>query len=134
MSKKIVIYGVSTLVVVLAAMLLQHVPAAGAIASVYLPLAFFGVFGLDFYQTQMKEDGQSEIAVYANAGANGHGVCLDRFGFVRVPYFGQRCEHAFTPTPTASHNGGLVDRTFGYLFTSAFIFPGRVYEFVTSRS
>lgn len=133
--KRIALYAVSTLLVVFGAVAFQHAPNFSTMASVYFSVAFFTVAGLDFWRTQVKEDGQSEVAVYANAGRHCPGVCLDRYGFVRVPYFGERCEHEQnTPAPAqASAGSGFADRFLGYLFAAPFIFPAKVYELVTSR-
>ena len=100
--------------------------------------AFWLVVGFDFWRTQIKENGESEVAVYARATTH-RGVYLDKWGFVRVDWFGSpRAYEPATPElPPAtqpSNAFGFADRLIGYLFAAPAILPVRAIQFLRSRN
>ncbi len=61
MEKKVAIYGLSALLVLIAAVVLNSLGLADQFISIYMPTAFFVLAGMDFYRTQVLEDGASEV-------------------------------------------------------------------------
>lgn len=105
----------------------------------YWSNAFFAVAGLDFYKSQVIENGTSEVPAYVCAANAPRGVYLDRWGFVRVDYFG--CPRQYPAANQADFAGqnpicsqprrpadNFVDRVVGYVFTAPFILPVRLYQ------
>lgn len=73
---KALAYAVSATVVILAAVLLQ--PSA-TVVGVYYFVAFWTMVGLDFYKTQVVENGESEVAVLKEPVAGKRFSFADRF-------------------------------------------------------
>lgn len=71
--------------------------------SIYWPVAFFALAGYDFYQSQVVEDGVSEIPAYCETGS----------------------------TEKRSLGDNYVDRVIGYLFVAPFVLPVRLYRVIT---
>lgn len=120
-----VLYALSALTFVAGVAAFNHFGLSHSFLSVYVPLAFFAVVGLDFYRTQVLEDGRSEVLAYARAGCNRPGVFGDAFGFVRVARIGET-NHPNVSTATGGSN--FADRFIAYLFIAPFILPARLYE------
>lgn len=109
--------------------------------SVYWPIAFAVVAGLDFYKSQVVEGGASEVRAYACTPRTQSGVYLDQWGFVRVDYFGSpRRIPTVEPAGATdeetqkmcnqprSLGDNYTDRFLGYLFTAPFILPVKLYQ------
>lgn len=104
--------------------------------SFYWPAAFFVVAGLDFYKSQVVEGGASEVRAYACSSSAQSGVYLDRWGFVRVDYFGSPRSIPVASDPATeamcsqprSLGDNYTDRFLGYLFTAPFILPVKLYQ------
>lgn len=128
-------YAVSTFVVIAVA----HIFNLGSqFVNFYWPAAFIVVAGLDFYKSQVVEDGASEVRAYACSSSAQSGVYLDQWGFVRVDYFGspRRIPAANQADPATealcrqprSLGDNYTDRFLGYIFTAPFILPVKLYQ------
>lgn len=104
-------------------------------------LAFWVAIGLDFYQTDVKQTGESHIAEYACASAAPRGVYLDRWGFARVDWFGSPRQYA-AAYPEHPHEGPCrqlgffqhsVNRYVAYLFAAPLALPIVAHQFARSR-
>ena len=109
--------------------------------SFYWPAAFFAVAGLDFYKSQIVEDGASEVPAYVCASRANSGTYVDQWGVFRVDYFGSprrfpaanQAEPATDAMCSQPRNLGdnYVDRVIGYVFTAPFILPVKLYQAFT---
>lgn len=90
-------YVISTLAVLAVA---HFCGAESHFLSIYWPVAFFALAGYDFYQSQVVEDGVSEIPAYCGNGA----------------------------TQKRSLGDNYVDRVIGYIFAAPIILPVRLYR------
>ena len=128
-------YAISTLAVLA---VVRFFDVGSAFVSFYWPLAFFVVAGLDFYRSQIVEDGASEVPAYLCASRVPSGVYVDQWGFARVDYFG--CPRQYPAANQAepvndamcsqprSLGDNYVDRVIGYIFTAPFILPVKLYQ------
>lgn len=115
----------------------------GQYFSGYWAVAFFVVVGLDFYRTQVVENGESEVKAYACASYGHRGVYQDQWGFVRVDWFGSPRQYpAATPDPLIdappcnverSLGDNFVDRTLFNIIAAPFILPAVLYRTATGR-
>jgi len=131
---KYLAYALSTLAVLAVFRLLGDSHSVG----LYWSIAFFAVAGLDFYKSQVVEDGASEVPAYVCASNAPSGVYLDKWGFVRVDYFGSARQYpaanqaASASDPICSQprrlGDNFVDRVVGYAVTAPFILPVRLYQ------
>jgi hypothetical protein len=124
---KLTLYALSTLAVLGAVALFSIFDQGNLFLSIYLPLSFFTVAGIDLSQTLQDESG--EVAAYQCCGLNRPGVYVDEFGFLRVAAIGQN------PPAQCTRTGGssFADRFLAYLFIAPFIAPARLHMQVTSR-
>ncbi len=65
MKKNFALYGFSTLLVLTTLVVLNSCGWSNQFLAAYMPLAFFTVAGLDFYRTQVLENGASEARRFA---------------------------------------------------------------------
>ncbi|MCC7530241.1 MAG: hypothetical protein IT342_17085 [Candidatus Melainabacteria bacterium] len=133
-------YALSTIAVIAVARLFN---VGSEFVSLYWPIAFFAVAGLDFYKSQIVEGGASEVRAYACAPRTQPGVYLDRWGYVRVDYFGSprqypaanQADGSATLDPICSQPRSLgdnyTDRFLGYVLTAPFILPVKLYQAFT---
>lgn len=131
-------YALSTIAVIAVARLFN---VGSEFVSLYWPIAFFTVAGLDFYKSQIVEGGASEVRAYACAPRTQSGVYLDQWGFCRVDYFGSPRQYpaAHQADPVTdpvcsqprSFGDNYTDRFLGYVFTAPFILPVKLYQAFT---
>ncbi len=129
MKRNFALYALSTLLVLTAITVMSSFGLSSQFLTAYVPLAFFAVAGLDFYRTQVLEDGASEARVYARVSPQPWGVCGNDCG--RSRYVG--VNRSASTTVTAGSGSSFADRFLAYLFVAPFIFPAKVYEQLTSR-
>lgn len=125
-------YALSAAAVLAAALLF-----GGPFMEVYFPVAFFIVVALDFYRTQVVENGESEVSAYSCSGRGQRGIYQDVYGFLRVDYFGSPRQYpSTTPDPLTlppcetkrTLGDNFVDRFLFYIFSAPFILPVRLYQ------
>ncbi len=131
-------YALSTIAVIAVARLFN---VGSEFVSLYWPVAFFAVAGLDFYKSQVVEGGASEVRAYACAPRMQSGVYVDQWGFCRVDYFGSPrlvpAANQADPATDAmcsqprSLGDNYTDRFLGYIFTAPFILPVKLYQAFT---
>lgn len=63
MKRKVATHALSASLVLVTCALLNSFGLADQFISIYMPLAFFAVAGMDFFRTQVLEDGASETVV-----------------------------------------------------------------------
>jgi len=109
----------------------------GQVIGLYWSVAFFAVVGMDFYKTQVVENGASEVPAYACARRAPAGAYLDQWGFVRIDYFGAPSRYpaagdALDDDPVCNRPRSLgdnfVDRFIGNMFVAPFTLPVKLYE------
>lgn len=131
-------YAISTIAVFAVARLFN---VGSEFVSLYWPVAFFAVAGLDFYKSQVVEGGASEVRAYACTPRTQSGAYVDQWGFCRVDYFGSPRQYPAAnqadPATDAmcsqprSLGDNYTDRFLGYIFTAPFILPVKLYQAFT---
>lgn len=131
-------YAISTIAVVALARLFN---VGSEFVSLYWPIAFFAVAGLDFYKSQVVEGGASEVRAYACTPTIQSPLYVDQWGVFRVDYFGspRRIPAALPADPATeamcsqprSLGDNYTDRFLGYIFTAPFILPVKLYQAFT---
>lgn len=131
-------YAISTIAVIAVARLFN---VGSEFVSLYWPIAFFAVAGLDFYKSQVVEGGASEVRAYACTPRVQSGLYVDQYGVFHVDYFGSpRMIPAALPADPATQamcnqprslGDNYTDRFLGYIFTAPFILPVKLYQAFT---
>lgn len=110
--------------------------SGGEYIASYWSAAFIAVVALDFYKSQVLEDGASEVPAYVCSSRAPAGVYLDPWGYVRVDYFGssrqipEPVNDAICSQPR-SLGDNFVDRFLGNIFVAPFTLPVKLYEAFT---
>ncbi len=131
-------YAISTIAVFALARLFN---VGSEFVSLYWPIAFFVVAGLDFYKSQVVEGGASEVRAYACAPLRQSPLYVDQWGVFHVAPLGSpRLVPAANQADPATEamcsqprslGDNYTDRFLGYLFTAPFILPVKLYQAFT---